>query len=119
MTKIEDKSEEDLILERNTLKLRLLKIEEQLAKRNEKKTDTGLRDKKGEKILIGNKVKLLTRSTINSPFAEKNARVVGTGHNGKRVKLGLLTDHTITTDRIPKNVENVQEIYDRTNRTER
>ena len=111
MTRIEDKSEEDLILERNTLKLRLLKIEEELAKRNEKKTDTGLRDKKGEKILIGNKVKLLTRSTINSPFAGKTyARVVGTGHNGKRVKLGLLTDHTITTDRIPKNVENVQEI---------
>ena len=110
MTRIEDKSEEDLVLERNILKLRLLKIEEELTKREEKKTDTGLRDKKGEKILIGGKVKLLTPSTINSPFAGKTyARVVGTGHNGKRVKLGLLTDHTITTDRIPKNVENFQE----------
>ena len=74
-------------MERNTLKLRLLKIEEELAKRNKKKTDTGLRDKKGGKILIGSKVKLLTRSTINSLFAGKTyARVVGTGHNGKRVK---------------------------------
>ena len=40
MTRIEDKSEEDLILERNILKLRLLKIEEELTKRNEKKTNT-------------------------------------------------------------------------------
>ena len=111
MTRIEDKSKEDLILERNILKLRLLKIEQGLTKRNEKKTDTGLRDKKGGKILIGGKVKLLTPSTINSPFAGKTyARVVGTGHNGKWVKLGLLADHTITTDRLSKNVENVQEI---------
>ena len=110
MVSIEDKSEEDLILESNILKLRLLKIEEELNKRKEQKKDTGLRDKKGEKILIGSKVKLLTPSTTNSPFAGKTyARVVGTGHNGKRVKLGLLDDRTITTDRTPKNVENVQE----------
>lgn len=110
MTRIEDKSEEDLILERNILKLSLLKIEEEITKRKEKKTDTGLRDKKGAKILIGGTVKLLTPSTINSPFAgKKYARVVGTGHNGKRVKLGLLTNKSITTDRIPTNVEIVRE----------
>ena len=110
MTRIEEKSEEELVLERNILRLRLIRIEEELTKRAERRTDTGLRDKKGAKILIGNKVKLLTASTKSSPFAgQEHARVIGAGHNGKRVRLGLLSDQSITTDRIPTNIEVVRE----------
>ena len=110
MTRIVDKSEEDLILERNISKLRLLRIKEELAKHEERKTETGLQDKKGAKILIGDKAKLLTSSTKNSPFAGKEyARVIGACHNGKRVRLGLLKDQSITTDHIPTNIEIVRE----------
>ena len=111
MTRIEEISEEELVLERNIIRLRLIRIEEELTKRAERRTDTGLRDKNGSKISIGNKVKLLTASTKSSPFAgQEHARVIGTGHNGKRVRLGLLSDQSITTDRIPTNVEIVREI---------
>ena len=50
MARTEDKSEEDLVLERNILKLRLLIIEEEFAKREERKTKTGLRDKKDQRF---------------------------------------------------------------------
>ena len=110
MTRIEDISEEDLILQRNILRLKLLRIEEELTKRKERNIETGLRDKKGEKILIGSKVKLITPSTKRSPFAgQKYAKVIGTGHNGKRIRVGLLEDQPITTNAVPKNVEVVQE----------
>ena len=119
MTRIEDKSEEDLILERNVLHLRLLRIEKELARKDENKGETGLRDKnksetglpdKNEvRILIGNKVRF-TPSTKNSRFAGKEyARVIPTGHNGKRVRLSLLSDQSITTDHIPTNIEIVRE----------
>ena len=110
MTRIEDKSDKDLILERTVLNLRLLRIEKELAWGDKNKSKTGLCDKSGARILIGDKKRLLTPSTKNSPFAGKEyARVIGTGHNGKQVRLSLLLDQSITTDRIPTKIEIVRE----------
>ena len=46
----------------------------------------GLTDKKGHRIKIGDKVKLLTKSTKKSPFTgQQFAKVIGIAHNGTSV----------------------------------
>ena len=113
---MDDKSTEELELERNMLKLQLLKIDKELDRRKhidtgkENLKDTGLRDRKNNKIHIWDKVRLLTNSTKSSPFRDqKFATVVGVAHNSTRVKIGLISDNQITTDRIPRNLEAIHD----------
>ena len=111
MENIEEKSIEELEVESTLLRLQLLKIENEInkRKRKERRGTTDLKDRKGRAIKIGDKVKLLTKSTKNSPFAgQQFAKVIGIAHNGTRVALAHLDNEEKKTDRIPSNVEVVE-----------
>ena len=108
MENLQEKSTKDLELESTILKLQLLRIEKELNKRKERerRATTGLKDKRGHTIKIGDKVKLLTKSSKKSPFADQQyAKVVGVAHNGTRVEVSLLGNAKETTNRTPSNVE--------------
>ena len=112
MDNLEEKSTEDLELESTILKLQLLRIEKELNKRKERerRVTTGLKDKRGHTIKIGDKVKLLTKSSKKSPLAgQQYAKVVGVAHNGTRVEVSLLHNAKETTNRIPTNIEVTKE----------
>ena len=65
MENIEEKSIKELDLESTLLRLQLLKIEKEINKRKERerRVTRGLKDRKGRAIRIGDRVKLLTKST--------------------------------------------------------
>ena len=66
---------------------------------------TGLVDRHGARIFSGDRVALLSRSSIGSPFNEAtDAIVIGLAHNGKRLLLALLNNVHVRTDCTPNNV---------------
>ena len=82
---MENKSIEELEQERVILKLRLLRLNKKIAKRKaEERSELKLKDRSGIRICVGDKVRLLTRSSKSSPFSGiSEAIVLGTAHNGK------------------------------------
>ena len=108
---MENKSLEELEQERIILKLRLLRLDKEIAKRKVvSKRELNLTDRSGIQICIDDKVKLLTKSANSSPFSDiKEAVVLGTAHNGKRVKIGLISDPSICTDRVPTNLRVIRD----------
>ena len=108
---MENKSLEELEQERIILKLRLLRLDKEIAKRKVvSKRGLNLTDRSGIQICIDDKVKLLTKSANSSPFSDiKEAVVLGTAHNGKRVKIGLISDPSIYTDRVPTNLRVIRD----------
>ena len=108
---MENKSIEELEQERIILELRLLRLNKEIAKRRAKpKRELNLIDRSGVQICVGDKVRLLTRSSKSSPFSGiGEAVVLDTAHNGKRVKIGLINDPSIYTDRVPTNLRVIQD----------
>ena len=74
---MEDKSIEELEQERIILELRLLRLNKEIAKRRAKpKRELNLIDRSGVRICVGDKVRLLTRSSKSSPFSGIGEAVV-------------------------------------------
>ena len=68
-----------------------------------------LRDKFGNPMHVGDKVCLLSKSSKTSLFrVVQEVVVLGTVHNGSRMKIGLISNQDIYTDRIPSNLAVIQ-----------
>ena len=108
---MENKSIEELEQEKVILELRLLRLNREIAERKAKlKKELKLKDRSGIPICIGDRVKLLTESSKTSPFrGAREAVVLDTAHKGKRVKIGLLNNPSIYTDRVSSNLQVVQD----------
>ena len=108
---MENKSIEELEQEKVILELRLLRLNREIAERKAKlKKELKLKDRSGIPICIGDRVKLLTESSKTSPFrGAREAVVLDTAHKGKRVKIGLLNNPSIYTDRVSSNLQIVQD----------
>ena len=104
---MENKSIEELEQEKVILELRLLRLNKEITKRKAKlKKQLKLKDRSGVQICIGDKVKLLTQSSKSSPFrGAREAVVLDTAHKGKRVKIGLISNPSIYTDRVSTNLQ--------------
>ena len=108
---MENKSIEELKQEKVILELRLLRLNKEIAERKAKlKKELKLKDRSGVQICIGDKVKLLTQSSKSSPFrGAREAVVLDTAHKGKRVKIGLISNPSIYTDRVSSNLQIIQD----------
>ena len=108
---MENKSIEELEQERIILELRLLRLNKEITKRKASlKKQLQLKDRSGVQISIGDRVQLLTQSSRSSPFrGVKEAVVLGTAHKGARVKIGLISDPSIYTDRVSTNLQVIQD----------
>ena len=108
---MENKSIEELEQEKVILELRLLRLNREIAERKAKlKKELTLKDRSGVSICIGDRVKLLTESSKTSPFrGAREAIVLDTAHKGKRVKIGLLNNPSIYTDRVSTNLLIIQD----------
>ena len=108
---MENKSIEELEQEKVILELRLLRLNREIAERKAKlKKELTLKDSSGVPICIGDRVKLLTESSKTSPFrGAREAIVLDTAHKGKRVKIGLLNNPSIYTDRVSTNLLIIQD----------
>ena len=108
---MENKSIEELEQERIILELRLLRLNKEITKRKASlKKQLQLKDRSGVQISIGDRVQLLTQSSRSSPFrGVKEAVVLGTAHKGTRVKIGLISDPSIYTDRVSTNLQVIQD----------
>ena len=108
---MENKSIEELQQEKVILELRLLRLNKEIAERKAKlKKELKLKDRSGVQICIGDKVKLLTQSSKSSPFwGAREAVVLDTAHKGKRVKIGLISNPSIYTDRVSTNLQVIKD----------
>ena len=108
---MENKSIEELEHEKVILELCLLRLNKEIAKRKAKlRKELKLKDRFGVQICIGDKVKLLTESSKSSPFSgTREAVVLDTAHKGKRVKIGLISNPSIYTNRVSTNLQIIQD----------
>jgi hypothetical protein len=67
--------------------------------------EIGLVDVRGNQLVSGSIVKLLSRSITQEFRDETHAVVVGTSQHGQRVLLGKISNRNRKTDRVPTNVE--------------
>ena len=95
------------IRKENTIK----ELQEQVKKLSVKdriksnRISTLLFDRSGAEIYFGDSVEILTDSTPNHPFrGVRIGIVIGLAHQGRRLKIGKVSDPTIITDREPRNV---------------
>ena len=108
---MEDKSIEELEHEKVILELRLLRLNKEIAERKAKlRRELKLKDRSGVRICVGDKVRLLTESSKSSPFRDiREAVVLDTAHKGKRVKIGLVSNPSIYTDRVSTNLQVIKD----------
>ena len=108
---MENKSIEELEQEKVILELRLLRLNKEIAERKAKlKKELKLKDRFGVQICIGDKVKLLTESSKSSPFrGAREVVVLDTAHKGKWVKIGLISNPSIYTDRVLTNLQIIKD----------
>ena len=67
-------------------------------------------DTEGIEILSGQTVRLLTKSSRNSPFRnDERAIAIGISHFGGRLWLGKVRDIRERTDRDPRNVKVIRD----------
>ena len=108
---MEYKSLEELEPEKVIVQLRLLRLNKEIASRKVKsRSELNLKDKTGSQICVGDKVKLLSESSKSSPFSGiKEAVVLGAAHQGRLMKIGLIRDPSVYTDRVPTNLEVIKD----------
>ena len=108
---MEDKSIEELEHKKVILELRLLRLNKEIAERKAKlRRELQLKDRSGVRICVGDKVRLLTKSSKSSLFSGiKEAVVVDTAHKGKRVQIGLVNNPSVYTYRVSTNLEVIKD----------
>ena len=108
---MEDKSIEELEHKKGILELRLLRLNKEIAKRKAKlRKELKVKDRFGVRICIGDTVKLSTESSKSSPFSgTREVVVLDTAHKGKRVKIGLISNPSIYTDRVSTNLQIIKD----------
>ena len=108
---MEEKSIEELEHEKVILELRLLQLNKEIAERKAKlRRELKLKDRLGVRICVGDKVRLLTESSKSSSFRGiREVVVLDTAHKGKRVKIGLISNPSIYTDRVSTNLQIIKD----------
>ena len=108
---MEDKSIEELEHEKVILELCLLRLNKEIAERKAKsRRELELKDRSGVRICVGDRVRLLTKSSKSSPFSGiKEAVVLDTAHKGRRVQIGLVNNPSVYTDRVSTSLEVIKD----------
>ena len=89
----------------------MLRLNKEIAKRKAKsRSELELTDKTDNWICVGDRVRLLTKSSKSSPFSGiKKAVVLDTAYKGRRVKIGLVDNPSVYTDRVSTNLEVIKD----------
>ena len=108
---MQDKSIEELEHEKVILELRLLRLNQEISQRKSKsRRELELRERSGIRICVGDRVRLLIKSTKGSLFSGiQGAVVLGTAPKGKWVQIGLVNNPSVYTDRVSTNLEVIQD----------
>ena len=88
-----------------------MRLNKEIAERKVKsRRGLELKDRSGIWICVGDRVRLLTKSSKSSPFSGiKEAVVLDTAHKGRRVRIGLVNNPSVYTDRVSTNLEVIKD----------